>query len=104
MQSFRTLLIQFYKPYFYYYLFFTGLSLTLLLSKGAIAFVLAFPLKLIGYAGAVFYQHYFYKHEYFYYRNTVMSVRSLYMYSLVPDLIFYLLCSGLSIFLHNTYA
>jgi hypothetical protein len=104
MQSFRTLVFQFYKPYIYYLLFFTCLSLTLLLSKGAIAFVLALPLKLVGTVGAIAYQHTFYQHEYFYYRNAGVQVRRLYLYAYIPDFVVFFILSGLSILVNNQYA
>ncbi|WP_345955462.1 hypothetical protein [Mucilaginibacter sp. PAMB04168] len=76
----------------------------LLLSQGAIAFILALPLKMMGYVGFVFYQHYFHQREYFYYRNAGISMRRLYLYSCIPDFCLYSLLACLSIFIHNMYA
>jgi hypothetical protein len=104
MPTTRTLLVQFYKPYWRYYFIFTALSSALLLSKGAIALMVALPIKLIGYGGAVFYQHQFYRNEYYYYRNTGASMRRLYSYTIATDFVLFSLLAALSILIFYNYA
>ncbi|MDT3401633.1 hypothetical protein [Mucilaginibacter terrae] len=92
MLNLPQLLLQFNRPFWLYHLAFTALSLYIIIGGGLAALILAIPLKLVGYAGAVSYQTYFAPQVYFYYRNTGTAVRKLYLISFALDiLIFFVL-------------
>lgn len=96
MRKLRILVWQFYKPFLFYNLLFTGFGLWLTLGNTA-AFILAFAAKLVSYAGMFFYQHTFNKQQYFYYRNAGMPVRKVYLYAFAPDFFVFMLLNILTI-------
>ncbi|MFD1256406.1 hypothetical protein ACFQ3S_06320 [Mucilaginibacter terrae] len=96
MQNLRILVWQFYKPFLYYNLFFTCFGAFLLFGKTA-AFILALAAKMVSYGGMIFYQHFFNKQQYFYYRNAGRPVRQMYVYTLTPDFFIFLILSFLII-------
>ena len=89
MQNLRVLVWQFYKPFLYHHLFFTCFSVFLILGKTA-AFILALAAKIVSYGGMIFYQHFFNKQHYFYYRNAGRPIRQMYLFTLIPDFFIFL--------------
>lgn len=89
MQNLPQLLLQFNRPFWLYHLFFTSLALYIITQGGLKVLVLALPLKLMGYAGAVGYQTYFAPQVYFYYRNTGVAIRKLYLISFACDVLLF---------------
>ena len=94
MQNLFLMLLQFNRPFWIYYLTFTALALFMVIGGGAIVLILAIPLKLVGYGGAVGYQTYFAPQVYFYYRNAGFTIRKLYSLSFAFDLLLFLLLTA----------
>jgi len=91
MPRLATLLLQFNKPLWICHWLFSYFGLYFIMKNGIALLVTSFSLKLAGYLGAVLYQNYFTPQVYFYYRNTGNTVRKLYLYSFIADLLLYLI-------------
>jgi hypothetical protein len=93
-----TLVWYFYRPLSVLGLIFSLLGLSLFNAYGPIAIRVAIYLKLVGYAGYIFYKHHFANHTYLYFLNAGHSIRSMYAYSIALDfLLFLLMLTGLSL-------
>lgn len=91
MQNFRTLLYQFYRPLFLWNFIFSCSGIVFLFFNGINFVLMSFFIKLVGYASSVGVQYYFSANQYYYYRNAGYTLRKLYSYAFLADMVIYLI-------------
>ncbi len=91
MQKHLLILFQFYKPLFLWNLLFSGAAFTGITLYGAGFLGISFIVKVLGYASSVWFQYYFSNKTHYYYRNAGYSIRKLYAYVFLFDIVVYLI-------------
>jgi len=86
MYKFKTILYQFNRPVF---VFNMVLSLYLIYRRDMVDYPQSLFIKFCGYAFIIGYQYFAANNSYFYFRNAGYSIRRLYGYSIIADLILY---------------
>jgi hypothetical protein len=95
MAHLRTLVWYFYKPLLLWNLAFSFIYLGLIYVYGPKIIGYGFFFKLLGYASATFLQSHTAKNVYMYYRNAGYSIKRMYAYTYVADLLIYILMLSL---------
>jgi hypothetical protein len=99
MPHFYKLLLQFYRPFWWYHLLFSVIALVFLIIFGLPALILSLLCKLFGYASVVFFRHYFSSYVYDYYRNAGQGIVKLYTITFTADLLTFIAISFICIYL-----
>jgi len=90
-QRLITLLFQFYRPLLLWNMTFTILGMIVIVNNGLASTGNTLPLKVMGYVTAIGYQYYMSNKTYFYFRNAGYSIRQLYVYIFLADMLFYII-------------
>ncbi len=99
MSQFYQFLLQFHRPFWWYHLLFTAITLLLLIPFGIVVLPLCLIFKLSGYASAVFFRHHLSKYVYDYYRNAGQGIIKLYIITFTADLLIFLLITSVFLYL-----
>ncbi len=99
MSQFYQLLLQFYRPFWWYHLLFTAITLLLLIPFGVVVLPLCLIFKFSGYVSAVFFRHHLNKYVYEYYRNAGQGITKLYIIAFTADLLAFLLITSACLYL-----
>lgn len=85
-----TLIWYFYKPLITINLIFSGVGLWDLYHLGTSFILFTLFIKLVGYAGCVFYKHYFSNKTYLYFLNAGYGIKKIYALAFSFDFMIYL--------------
>lgn len=94
MQNFCKILLLFYRPLLVWNLLFSVTGFSGILLYGAGFTGVFFIIKLLGYTSSVWFQYYFSNKTFYYYRNAGYTVRSLYLYVFLVDILANLIFIG----------
>jgi len=86
MYKLRTILYQFNRPVFVFNMI---LSLVLIYCRSKVDYPAAVFVKFCGYGVVMAYQYFTANQTYFYFRNAGYSIKWLYVYSIIADLIIF---------------
>ena len=86
-----TLIWQFYRPLLIFNLLFSFIGLYDLAKIGSWFLANSIAIKMTGYAGSVFYKHYFANKSYVYYMNAGFGIKKMYTYVFITDMSIYLI-------------
>ncbi|WP_158826097.1 hypothetical protein [Mucilaginibacter lacusdianchii] len=101
MHHFSTLLLQFYRPFWWYHLLFTIIGVYAITIYGLVFLLITILFKLSGYASALGYQYYFNSNVYYYYRNAGYSVRRMYLYAFGFDFLIFIILLPLCVYISH---
>jgi hypothetical protein len=89
MKRLITLLLQFYSSMWMLNILFSIFGMIVIVKNGATFIGTGITLKCVGYLTCISYQYFMEGKNYFYYRNAGYSIRRLYSYVCLADMLFY---------------
>ncbi|MFD2146487.1 hypothetical protein [Mucilaginibacter antarcticus] len=85
-----TLVWYFYRPLSILGLIFSLIGISQIHANGSEFIPVAILIKIVGYAGYIFYKHHFANRTYLYFLNAGHSIKSMYAYSIAFDFLLFL--------------